>query len=158
MYRATGREQCQAPHSGLCALETKVPRGFREEAESLHCHDPGELKAFLGGTATLLAPCTPSPHSRGRNVAPPPALTSAAASPQLPSPPCRSPSASSLSRDRSCLLLLQQTEKGSCGLKGQCQNQSKDTLSLGGETAENLASRTTCSAETTSRLGAGCRS
>lgn len=72
MYRATGREQCQAPRSGLCALESEVPRGFGEEAESLHCHDPGELKAFFGswsqaaGTLHLLS------LQPGRNVAPPP--------------------------------------------------------------------------------------
>lgn len=90
----------------------------------------------------------------------PAVLTSAAASPRRPSPPCHSPFASTLSLDCSCLqTLAEDRERENCGFKSQRQKH-KENVSLQGEMADTLATRKlrskTCCAEATNRLA--CRS
>lgn len=162
MYRATGREQCQAPRSGLCALESEVPRGFGEEAESLHCHDPGELKAFFWE----LEP------GRWHPAPPLPAAGQKRGAPSLPLPLQLLPRSSRHHHAILHLLRLfprtahacyswQKTEKGNRGLKGQCQNQRQGKPVTWGRRQNTWplgsSKRKTCFAETTagSGLGAG---
>lgn len=134
-------EQCQALLSGLCAQENEVPGGFggRGGGRKPPLARPWRAEGlFWEVEPSHWRPAPPfSPQAGQKCGAALAVLTSAVASSQHPSPPCHSPSASSLSLDRSRLLILAEDREGGIMVsRANATSKDEENLSLGREMAE----------------------